>query len=96
MTVNREPNPRKRDLRSAATKETEDQVGLENKPPSLPKSNNIPAGGAEGSGMVLQPLADATKLEKNDGGKEEAESSVEEGESRNARMVQRIPSPRSF
>lgn len=82
MTVNCGPSPRKRALRSPATKETEDQVRLEDKPPPFPKSNNIPAGGAEGGGKVLQPLDVATKLEKQGGAKDEAEESMEEGEIR--------------
>lgn len=55
-------------------------MGLENKPPLLPKSNSIPACGAEGDGIVLQPLDVATKLEKLGGAKDEAEESMWEGE----------------
>lgn len=68
----------------------DDQVGLENKPPPLPKKNNIPAA-ARGSGMVLQQLDDATRLEKNAGANDEAKGSVEEGEICSASTVQRIP-----
>lgn len=95
MTVICDPSPRKRALRSTTT-ETGDQVGLENKPPTLPKGNNIIAGGAEGRRMVLQPIDDATRFEKNAGAKDEAERSVEEGKIRGTRTGQGIQSATEF
>lgn len=61
MLVNRDPNPRKRILRSATNKETE--VGLGDLASSLSNSNKIPVGGAEGGESFLQPLEDSTTLE---------------------------------